>query len=333
MRALPEPDDLLRGAIVRNFHYLMRSVDTLSQCLPDYYSALVGSSQIVRSNAAMTMGEMKVHIRENMPSLVFEAFVAFLTDPFVIVHKAAVRALDRFVPPDDLKTHVALALSNLISCYAQARSDDDFLMQCIDLYAHRYVRREHLAAKLGNTLIEVMMRLKPWSVAQRLRHCARLFDGNPSYPRLLLRLMGDDEAMSYRHEELFDSLRSIPPGGLYDHRRELVELSKRASRGRSLHEIGIFIEILTASGAWSEAAEASTAAYVSIENNVREKPRRLHAKLRKIACDLEYAVSLGDTEDVAKARSEWDKTVQEIKEDNEINRPRRDPLRGLLDKN
>jgi uncharacterized membrane protein YcjF (UPF0283 family) len=91
--------------------------------------------------------------------------------------------------------------------------------------------------------------------------------------------------------------------------------------------------MLTASGAWSEAAEASTATYDSIEDNAREKPRRLHAKLRKIACDLEFAVSLGKTDKVEKARSDWDKTIHEIKQDNEINRLRRDPLRGLLDKN
>ena len=166
MRALPEQDYFLRGAIVGNFHCLIRSVDMLQLCLPDYYSALVGSSQLMRSNAATALGEMNTQIRENMPALVFEAFVAFLTDPFVIVHKAAVRALERFTLPDDLKTHVALALSNLIACYARDRSDDDFLMQCIDIHAHRYVRREHLAGKLGNTLIGIMMRLRPWSVAR-----------------------------------------------------------------------------------------------------------------------------------------------------------------------
>lgn len=333
MRALPEQDDLLRGAIVGNFHCLMRSVDTLSQCLPVYYSGLVGPSQLVRSNAATTLGEMKTQVRENVPALVFEAFVALLTDPFVIVHKAAVHALERFTLPDHLKTHATLAVSNLIACYMRDRSDDDFLMQCIDLHAQRYARREQLAGKLGNTLIDIMMRLRPWTVARGLRHCGRLFEGNPNYAGLLLRLMCDDEAMSYQHEELFDQLRRVPADSLYDHRRELVEVSKRASRGRSLHEVGFVLEMLTASGAWSEAAEVSTAAHDSIEDNVREKPRRLHAKLRRIACDLEFAVSLGKTDEAKTARSEWDETIQEIKQDDEIHRLRRDPLRGLLDKN
>jgi len=102
VRALPEDDDLLRGAIVENFDRLMSSVDTLSLCLSDFYSALVGSSALVRSNAATALGKLKRQIRENMPTLVFEAFVAFLTDPFVIVHKSAVASLERFSLPDDL---------------------------------------------------------------------------------------------------------------------------------------------------------------------------------------------------------------------------------------
>jgi hypothetical protein len=145
--------------------------------------------------------------------------------------------------------------------------------------------------------------------------------------------MKDDEAMSHEHEELFDRLQGVPAGSLYDYRHELVQLSKRISRGRGLYEVGIILEMLTASHAWAEAAEASTAIFDSIEDNVREKPRRLHAKLREIACDLEYAISRGKTEEVEQARSEWRKTIQEIKQDNEIHRSRRDPLRGLLGEN
>jgi len=138
--------------------------------------------------------------------------------------------------------------------------------------------------------------------------------------------------MSHQHEELFDLLRGVPARSLYDHRRELVELSNRASRNRNLGEVGVAIEMLTASGAWSEAAEASAAAYDSIDDNLREKPRRLHAKLRKIACDLEFAISVGKTVDIEKVRAEWEEAIQEIKQDNETHRLRRDPLRGLLDK-
>lgn len=333
MRALPEDNDDLRGAIVGCFDALMRSVDTLALCLPDYYSALVGSQQIIRSNAATALGEMKPQIRENMPALVFEAFTALLTDPFVIVHRAAARALEHFSLPDGLKTTAAISMSNLIACYSRDRNNDEFLMHCIDLYAHRYVRRENLEGKLGDTLVGIMMRLKPYAISREIRHCGRLFAANPNYAALLLHIMVDDEAMSYHHEDLFAQLKRVPTASIYAHRQQLVDLAKRITPRRGLYEVGLIVEMLTASGAWSEAADVSAASFNGIEDNTRNKPLRLHAKLRMIACALEHAVSRAALDEVTRARSDWDATVQELKQDHEINRIRRDPLRGLLDKN
>ncbi len=205
-------------------------------------------------------------------------------------------------------------------------------MHCIDLYAHRYVPRENLAGRLGGTLIGIMQRMKPYSVSREIRHCGRLFEGNANYPGLLLHLMADDEAMSYHHEDLFKQLKRLPAASLHAHRDGLVALAKRMPPGRNLHELGIIIELLTASGAWKEAANVSADAYNGIEDTTRNKPQRLRAKLRMIACGLEDAVAQGKVDEVVQARSDWDSTIKEIKHDHEINRLRRDPLRGLLGK-
>lgn len=332
MRALPDGNDNLRGAIVGCFNSLMRSVDTLALCLPDYYSALVGSQQIIRSNAATALGEMKGTVRNNLPSLVFEAFAAHLTDPYVIVHKAAARALESIELPDKLTHTVTIALSNLIRGYAHDRNDDDFLIHCIDLYAHRYVKRESLAGRLGDILIGIMQRLKPYSVSREIRHFGRIFGSNANYAGLILHLMVDDEAMSHQHEDLFDQLKLLPATSLHAHREGLVALAGKMPPDRNLHELGTIMEVLTASGAWKEAANVSAAAYGNIEDTIRNKPQRLHAKLRMIACSLEESLAEGKVEEVDKAGSDWDSTITEIKSDHEINRRRRDPLRGLLDK-
>jgi hypothetical protein len=329
---LPEGNDELRGAIVGCFNFLMGSVDTLALCLPDFYSALVGSQQIIRSNAATALGETKESVRENMPALLFEAFTALLTDPYVIVHRAAARALERISLPDNLKSTAALSLLNVIACYSRDRNDDEFLMHCIDLYARRYVLRENLAGRIGDTLVGIMQRLKPYSVSREIRQCGRLFEGNANFAGLLLHLMADGEAMSHHHEELFLQLKRVPTSSLYVHRDKLVALAKRMPPRRNLHELGTIIELLTASNAWKEAADVSAAAFNGIEDTTRNKPQRLHARLRMIACGLEDAVARGKLDDVVQARSDWDSTIKEIMHDHEINRLRRDPLRGLLDK-
>jgi hypothetical protein len=331
MRALPESSTNLRGAIVGGFDAMMVSVDTLQQCLPDYYSALVGSEALLRSYAVTVLGELRSTVRHNMPSLVFEAFAALLTDPFVIVHRAAVRALGRFRLPENLNATVIAALSNLIVTYSQDRNSDEFLMTTIDLYAHRYLTPEHIADEIGTTLIAIMQRMPPYLVAREVRHSGSIYLANGRYTQLLLRLMGDDQAMSLYHEQLISQLRRISRSAVKTNLAAIVGLGKRlASNRRYHHDIGFLIELLTSAGAWKEAVELSSAAYNGIDDNTRNKPIRLHTKLRVIATTFEESLSDGKLDSVGPLQADWIATLAEIEKDNEVNRLRRDPLRGLL---
>lgn len=76
LRALPEDSYRLAGKIVGNFHKMMRTTEGLIACLPYFYTAQVGSSQLVRSYAATAMGEMRGTTHDSLPTLAFEAFCA-----------------------------------------------------------------------------------------------------------------------------------------------------------------------------------------------------------------------------------------------------------------
>jgi hypothetical protein len=62
---------------------------------------MIGSSELVRSRAAATLGEMDRQAPENLPNLVLEAFSALRNDPYVIVHGAPLRRSNasEFLPP------------------------------------------------------------------------------------------------------------------------------------------------------------------------------------------------------------------------------------------
>jgi hypothetical protein len=333
LRHLPESSQRLRAAIVSYFPHLMRSVDTLSACLPDYYSALVGPESIVRSCAATALGEMRSDVRDNLPSLVFEAFTALLTDRYVIVHKAAGRALDRFIVPEALNPAVSNALLNLIVTYAQSRDDDDFAMTCIDVLARRYVDRARLDSTAGSQLIQIMKLLRPLYVSRRVQFWGKLFANNPNYGGLLLHLMADEDTMQQYHEELLEKLARIPFSTLYAEREALANVAQCITPARrGLYDICNIIELLTSSGAWDEAARLSTSVFDAIEDTTRNRPLRLHAQLCKIACAVERAVEKGEFNTLRESRAEWETTVDAIEKDEEIYRERRDPLRGLRGK-
>ncbi len=333
MKALPEQDTRLRGAIIGEFAGLMNSTDNLLICLPEYYSAMVGSSQLVRAYAATTMSKIRAQLRDDMPSLVFEAFSTLLQDSYVIVHQAAVRSLATIEVPEDLRSVVTIYIYNLINTYMQSRSDDDFVIECVQLCITIFLKREQVDGQAGAALIDILMRLAPGKVARRLRYRLQALESNAMYPDLLFRLLCDREAMSYQHEEILTSLHRIPLAEIQTHRDQLIAFGNQAIQDGKLQELDGIIELLTASGGWSEAAQISATAFDGIADNVRERPRRLRMRLRSTACTLESAISKGDLHDVQTARTNWDATVREIRQDDETFAERRDPLRGLLSKN
>jgi hypothetical protein len=328
LRGLPEGSDRLAGRIISNFHAMMRRTEGLIACLPDFYTAQVGSSQLVRSCAATTMGEMRSTMRANLPSLAFEAFCAQLADPFLIVHKAAVRALERFTLPDEYNERAKGALSDLILYYAKHDRTDDFLVTAIDLYALRYAGKEKMAGGLGARLVEMLMKSRPHVVAGELKYAQNVYERAPGYTALLVRLIEDQEAMSIYGEELVERLGELPPEIVWQERARLLTLSKKmTAENRQL--VGVLIESFTSAGLWAGALELSKAAYDGIEDTTRNKQLRLHSALRMVACDFELAIHQNDAARIEKLGKEFRAALTAIEEDNAANKIRRDPLRGL----
>ena len=63
---------------------------------------MVGPSVIERSYAATALGELGQNALENVPPLVFEAFLPLLSDSYKAVHQAAARAFRRSLVPEAL---------------------------------------------------------------------------------------------------------------------------------------------------------------------------------------------------------------------------------------
>jgi hypothetical protein len=328
LRALPEDSYRLAGKIVGNFHKMMRTTEGLITCLPDFYTAQVGSSQLVRSYAATAMGEMRGTTHDNLPSLAFEAFCAQLTDSFMIVHQAAVRALERFRLPEEYDAKAQAALTGIILTYAKDHASNDFLVTAIDLYAHRYVTEEQMAGRVGAGLIGMLMKCKPYVVAGEVKYGRNVYQRSPGYCGLLIRLIEDRDAHSIYHEELVERIGELSPEIVKQERAALLAWGKKmGATDRGL--VGVLIELFTSAGAWADAVELSKAVYDGIQDTTRNKPLRLHASLRMIACDFEAAVNDSDGPRMVRLGQEFQAALAAIEEDNAANKDRRNPLRGL----
>jgi hypothetical protein len=328
LRALQEGSYRLAGKIIGNFHVMMRTTEGLIACLPDFYTAQVGSTQLLRSYAATVMGEMRGTTHDNLPSLAFEAFCAQLTDPFMIVHQAAVRALERFRLPEEYDARAKAALTGIILSYAENHPNDEFLAIAIDLYAHRYVGKENMAGRVGARLIQMLMKSKPYVVAKEIKYGQNIYQRAQGYCALLLHLIEDHDAMSIYHEDLIERVGELPPDIVQQERAALLALGKTMGAShRGL--VGVLIEAFTSAGARAEAVELSRAVYDGIEDTTRNKPLRLHLSLRMIACEFEAAVSENDGPGIERLGKEFRAALAAIEEDNAANKDRRNPLRGL----
>jgi hypothetical protein len=328
LRALPEGSDRLVAKIIGKFHAMMRTPEGLIACLPDFYSAQVGSSQVVRSYSATAMGQMRGATHDDLPSLAFEAFCAQLSDPFLIVHKAAFRALERFTLPKGFLERAKREMTQLIVYYAKERPKDGFLVEVIDLYIRRFAKDDPQADAWMALFVEILKKAEPYTVAKAMKYGRKLYTSAPGYPALLFQLIEDRQAMSLFGKELMERFADLPPRVVLQEREALLALGKKLmANNREL--VGVLIEAFSAAGLWDDGLELSKAAYDGIEDNVRNTPLRLHSALRMIACDFEAAVYQNDGTRIEKLSKEFHAALTAIEEDHAANSVRRDPLRGL----
>jgi hypothetical protein len=152
--------ELLRARLTKQAYRLMRTPDGLNAALPTIYGALFGTAVRVRAAAAGAIGKLNSKTQDDLPSLVYEALVAQLTDPFVMVHQAAFETLERTDLPADLDREARGAVLALIGTYHKSRKDDRFLLDCICLYLDRYATQAEKAGWLIDTLLEIVGKLK-----------------------------------------------------------------------------------------------------------------------------------------------------------------------------
>jgi len=328
LRALPEGSDRLTGSIIGNFDAMMRTPEGLIACLPDFYSAQVGPSQLVRSYAATAFGKMRGTTHDNLPSLAFEAFCAQLNDPFVIVHKAAVNALDRFSLPEEFDARAKVSLSNIIMSYAKDQPRDEFLAKAINLYVNRYTREDSMAGRVGALFIEILKKGRPYVVASEIKYGRNRYQRAPGYAGLLIGLFDDHDAVSIYGEKLVERIGDLPPEAVREQREALLALGKKAAMTRP-YLVAVLIEGFTEAGLWEDALELAKAIHSGIEDNIRNTQLRLQISLWLMACDFEEAISKNDAGRIERIGKEFQTALTAIEEDNETHKVRRDPLRGL----
>lgn len=332
LSGIPEDSHHLRGVMVTALSHLMNTVEGLSLALPSLYSALVGASQQERAAAIRALKELDSARRNDLPRLLFEIFLTTLYDPYRIVHQSAVHALERFSFPEDLKLALKLAVRNLTIAYSHGEDGDEFLVECISLYASRYADKEELEGDVGAFLVSQLSRIKPEIVMRsHFDWYVKKLKYSPGIGALVVKLLKASSS-DYKEESIFRVFRELPPATVYAESKGLEGLAME--RLNDIDCIGTLIELLSRSGALDEAERIAKAVVDSIPDTTWEYQRRLSAQLLHIATKLESAIAgIRQDETVEQLSQQWRQTIERIEQDRKEYETRRDPLRGFLGQN
>jgi len=323
---VPAERDAARAQLLEGAAPLLETPDGLAIGLPTLYSAMVGTSTRMRAAGATLLNEMRSSRVNDLPELVLEALVMQLSDPYVIVHRSAVKALESIELPEGLAHQAKLALWMLIKVYANDEKAEEFLFNCIQVFSNRYATETQLQGKAGSYFIGLMRKMAPHVVSREIGFMNKSLCINPDFVPLLLNLAKHRDTSEHDDERIFRVMNKLPAHVVHARRSEFEAAAMTVSGSKYL----AFIEVLTRSGAWQEAARVADAVYAKIPETNWARPRRLAVRLEQIATRLEAAIASGRLEAVRDLASEWRNACAEIEQDRVNNEEHRNPLRGIL---
>lgn len=167
-----QPAPLVRAEAVRLAGRVAAAPSTIGDALPLIYTAMLGNDQIVRA-AGMEAAErvMRAMPSESIPPLLAEAVVTGLTDEYLIVGMAAVKAIREV--PADLIDHRGASAKLLVAAasYASDRLRDRMVQDALASAHHFAQDDEQLLDPTRAVALEVVKRMPAYNARDTLcRH-------------------------------------------------------------------------------------------------------------------------------------------------------------------
>ena len=325
--------DKIKSVMVQNLDRVMETASGLEIALPHLYTAMVGASVVLRASATDAIGGLDHRQQDNLPGLVFEAFMALLNDPYVLVHQQAVHALRRLWSlPDEYRPKVKRTLLAWAIAYASDRAHDRFFIECLDFYIDRYADPSEFSGRLGAWALSVLQQVEPYIVAGEINTFGRVLQNHDDFPELLARLTRDSTAWASRHEELMQALAELSADAVRS-KLQVLETLADAQEVQARNIEGLFVELFSRAGAWEAAERLVRTRVAAIPDDAWNRTRKLAVQQIRVAIEFEAALASGSADHVSRLSAEWRRIEEAVEKDRTENEERRDPLRGLSRRN
>lgn len=316
-RKLPKTQPQIRGNMIVHASKLLTGIESLNLILSDWYSALMDENQIVRAQAARAWEDVPYDLMENFPDLFFESFSVLLTDPYVIVHKTAVRSLRQRPFPEDKRILIKSQLWNLIIYYSQESKQNDFVVDCIDTFALLFLSSDERNKKIDLVLSGILLNLEGSALYHAVDRLSYNFISSPSFIKVAIKSIQDDYTRSISIDDCVSVILRTPRNELL----HCVDDIQKALKGLlpfkpdNFYEALVYAYALTRTEKSVVLSECFKELISSIPLEDRNEQWRLEASLVATASDIEHAIASGGAP--AELIEKWSTFLSGLEKENE----------------
>jgi hypothetical protein len=301
---LGEGHDRLKAALVRGMGDAGSQRDGLRLAMPGLYVGLMDQSTLVRAAAAEAYGKISRSYSEDLPDLVHEAFQLLLHDPYVIVHKAAVRALDNGRAVDAFREAFAGLVGQLVVGYRRNRADDAFLSKSVGIFA-RLGGPDGLTDGTIGYLLETLAEIDPNHAWDTLRFFRWRFATRPEFTDALVSVLANPVTYPFYLDDIAEQLEYVPAEEVARVATRLVEIAPTI-RKRAYGEGNPTLDLLTAltrADQWAQAKDMLNS--WRDDDELLNWPGAVAGVERMLASvDVEGAVAAGDNDGLRRTLNE-----------------------------
>jgi hypothetical protein len=316
-RKLPDAQTQMRGNMIAHVSKLLTGVESLKLVISDWYRALMDESTLVRASAVEAWEHVPYDLVKNFPDLFFEAFSVLLTDPYVIVHRSAVRSLRHRSFPNDKLSLIKPGLWNLICYYSQESKQENFVVDCIDTYAFLCLSTEERKGKYGKLLSAILFSLEGSSLYHAVDRLCYGFKDVPGFVKVTLKSIQDGYTRSISIDDCASAILRAPHHELQNCVDDIIKAFEalKPFRPESFAEALLYAAALTKAGDYAAASSCFRELVASIPAEDRNEHWRIEAGLVATASVIERAIENGEGFDGL--IKEWSSLLNELEKENE----------------
>lgn len=316
-RKLPDTQTQMRGNMIAHVSKLLTGIESLKLVLSDWYRALMDESTLVRASAVEAWEHVPYDLVKNFPDLFFEAFSVLLTDPYVIVHRSAVRSLRHRSFPDDKLSLIKPGLWSLIFYYSQESKKDDFVVDCIDTLASLCLSPEERKGKYGQLLSAILLSLEGSALYHAVDRLHYGFEAVSGFVKVALKSIQDDYTRSISIDDCASVILRAPHHELQNCVGDIIKAFEalKPFRPEGFVEALLYAAALTKAGNHAAANTCFRELVGSIPAEDRNEHWRIEAGLVAAASEIERAIENG--EDFVELSEGWSSLLNELEKENE----------------